>query len=208
MVKQEGQQARRAEQEGAPRLPHRGHLRGRPGPPGHRGEVAARRVARPWSTGSPRSTTTRCGCTACTSRSTPRAPGPTTPPAASASCCSTAPRSTRSSAGSTSKGLTDRAAVAVLQGRPRQGRDRPRQGQEVLRQAARARRAAGRTARRSRRSAVGSRAATLAEPLRDADVPGWWAAARAARAVRRARALPAAAGAWPRCASSSTPPAR
>ncbi len=30
---------------------------------------------------------TRRGCTASTSRSTPRAPGPTTPPAASASCC-------------------------------------------------------------------------------------------------------------------------
>ena len=34
------------------------------------------------------------------------------------------------------------------------------------------------------------------------------AAARAARAVRRARALPAAAGDGARCASSSTPPAR
>ena len=45
---------------------------------GHRGEVAAARVARRSSTGSPRSTTARRGCTACTSRSTPRAPGPTT----------------------------------------------------------------------------------------------------------------------------------
>ena len=41
------------------------------------------------------------------------------------------------------RGLTHRAAVAVLQGRPRQGRDRAGQGQEDLRQAARARRAAG-----------------------------------------------------------------
>ena len=41
------------------------------------------------------------------------------------------------------KGLHDRPAVAVLQGRPGQGRDRAGQGQEVLGQAARARRAPG-----------------------------------------------------------------
>ncbi len=124
---------------------------------GHRGEVAARRGAPRWSTGSPRSTTTRRGCTACTSRSTPRAPGPTTPPARAASCCSTAHEIDKIERRVTS-GLHAGAAVAVLQGRPRQGRDRPRQGQEDLRQAPRPRRAPGQPARRSRRSAAGSRA--------------------------------------------------
>ena len=99
-----------------------------------------RRVAPRWSTASPRSTTARCGCTASTSRSTPRAPGPTTPPAAAASCCSTV-RDRQDRAQDQRQGLHDRAALALLQGRPRQGRDRPRQGQEVLRQAPRPRRA-------------------------------------------------------------------
>ena len=66
------QSADRAEQEGAPRLPHRGHLRGRPGAAGHRGEVAAGRAARAWSTASSTSTTARSGCTASTSPSTPQ----------------------------------------------------------------------------------------------------------------------------------------
>ena len=58
----------------------------------------------------------------------------------------------------TERGLTDRAAVAVLQGRPRQGRDRAGQGQEDLRQAARARRAAGQPGGRAGARAGGSRA--------------------------------------------------
>ena len=49
-----------------------------------------RRAGRSWWTASSGSTTARCGCTACTSRSTPRAPGPTTRRGASASCCCTA----------------------------------------------------------------------------------------------------------------------
>ena len=43
----------------------------------------------------------------------------------------------------TDKGYTIIPLVALLQGRPRQGRDRARQGQEVLRQAPHARRAHG-----------------------------------------------------------------
>ena len=39
-----GPQAGRAEPQGAPRLPHRRHLRGRPGADRHRGQVAARRA--------------------------------------------------------------------------------------------------------------------------------------------------------------------
>ena len=46
----------------------------------HRGEVAARRAARRSSTATPSSTAARPGSTPCTSPSTPRAPGPTTPP--------------------------------------------------------------------------------------------------------------------------------
>ena len=57
-----------------------------------------------------------------------------------------------------SQGPDDRAALAVLQGRPRQGRDRAGPRQEAVRQAARDRRASGQGARRSARSAAGSRA--------------------------------------------------
>ena len=56
------------------------------------------------------------------------------------------------------EGLHARPAVALLQGRPRQGRDRPGQGQEGVRQAARARRARRPSGRSSRRSSAGSRA--------------------------------------------------
>ena len=93
-----GPQAGRAEPQGAARLPHRRRLRGGPRAHRHRGEVAARRATRTWSTASRTSATARCGSPACTSRSTPRAPGPTTSRAASASCCCTVPRSCGSSA--------------------------------------------------------------------------------------------------------------
>ena len=73
-----GAQAGRAEPEGAPRLPHRGHLRGRAGARRHRGEVAAAGPRVPGRRLRRHRRTARPGCTACTSRSTPRAPGPTT----------------------------------------------------------------------------------------------------------------------------------
>ena len=77
------------------------------------------------------------------------------------------------------EGAHHRAARAVLQGRPRQGRDRARPRQEGLRQAAHPGREAGPSARPSRRSDAGSRASHgLSRPvatLSDADVPGWWA---------------------------------
>ncbi len=61
-------------------------------------------------------------------------------------------------------------AVAVLQGRPRQGRDRARQGQEDLRQAARARRAAGEPG-----EGAGDRPPAQGHPvtLADSEVPAW-----------------------------------
>ena len=64
---------------------YRGHLRGRPRPHGHRGEVAARGSGLPGRRVRGTSPAARPGCTARTSPSTSRAPGTTTPHGGSAS---------------------------------------------------------------------------------------------------------------------------
>ena len=88
--------ADRVQPQGAARLRDHGHLRGRDLADRHRGEVAACRAGLAGRRVRHRRPTTRCGCAACTSPSTRRAPGPTTRRGGPASCCCTAPRSTSS----------------------------------------------------------------------------------------------------------------
>ncbi|CAA9377621.1 MAG: tmRNA-binding protein SmpB, partial [uncultured Nocardioides sp.] len=132
----------RAEQEGAPRLPHRGHLGGRARPGRDRGEVAADgpRLARRRF----RRDRQRRGLAA--RRPHPGVqPGhldqPLGPPPPQAAAQPR--RDQQDRAQDHRQGLHHRPARALLQGRPRQGGDRPRPGQEGLRQAAQPRRAAG-----------------------------------------------------------------
>ena len=87
--------------------------------------------------------------------------------------------------------------LALLQGRPRQGRDRPGPRQEDLRQAARPGRASRPTARSSRHSAASSRAWTDPWSSRRrwrnlSSDPRLLAGPRPPGSVRRPRALPAA----------------
>ena len=177
----DGAQARRAE----PKARHDYHIEDTfeagHGPRRHRGEVAAGRPRVPGRRVRRGATTARSSCTACTSRSTPRAPGPTTSRAASASCCSTAPRSTRSTARSGSAASrSSRCRCTSRTAAPRSRSASPR---------ARSPTTSGRpwpSAPPSARLQVGDRpprqghgvtalvGAAARPPLKDEDVPGWW----------------------------------
>ena len=135
-------QAGREQPQGAARLPHRGRLRGGPGVDRHRGQVAARgsglagRRVRHFPTAS-------CGWRACTSRSTPTAPGPTTrraaPQAAAAPRRDREDRATRPASAGT---RSSRSRCTSRTAGPR-WRSRSPRGKQQLRQAAGAARAAG-----------------------------------------------------------------
>ena len=140
---------------------------------------------------------TRRGCTACTSRSTPRAPGPTTPPGASASCCSTATRSTRSSARSTRRAsrscplplyfMDGRAKVEIALAKGKKTWDKRH---VAGRAAGQPRDRAGRRPPAEGHGVTDRELGAASEDV--APVRAFWRGARAARALRRARALPAA----------------
>ena len=105
----------------------------------------------------------RRSSTPCTSRSTRRGTGRTTPRSARASCCCTRTRSIKLVARRLGGRLHARPAEALLLRRARQGRDRARQGQARVRQASDAARAPGQ-ARGRARDALETASATSRAP--------------------------------------------